>query len=452
MNSFPLFHKLNDKHCLIVGGGKVSLSRAETLSKSGVCIDIVSPEISDALLDIVDASKGHYYQLTFDECLRRNVLVNKSYFIIMAATDKPEVNVEVYQYAKEANILVNVASDQSLCDFIFPAIIERDPILIAVSNNGFSPVLTRLLKEKIELIIPKAYGDLSRFLGKYRETIKKIIPNAKKRVSFLEHIAKGSIAKAVLSGKVDIAEGMMQEKLSSYHPSLNTANQLEGSKTDFSPPLSYTEDEKSAVYKVIAERRDMRHFTNDSLDEKIFTRILAAAHMAPSVGLMQPWRFIRITDISIRRDVFQIVDKERLLTANALDTRKGEFLKLKVEGILQCAELVVAALPDKREQHIFGRRTLPEMDLASLSCAIQNMWLAARAEGIGLGWVSLFEPEVLMHLLNMPKGSWPVAILCIGHVDEFYEKPMLVMENWATEKPLEDMIFENSWQEPENAN
>lgn len=208
---------------------------------------------------------------------------------------------------------------------------------------------------------------------------------------------------------------------------------------------SYTEQEKTAVYKVMAERRDMRHFNHEPVDAKILQRILLAGHMAPSVGLMQPWRFIRITDRVKRQDLFNIVEKERVLTAKALGERKDEFLKLKVEGVMQCAEVIVAALPENREQYIFGRRTMPEMDLASISCAIQNMWLASRVEGIGMGWVSLFEPADVMALLQMPEGSMPVAILCIGHVDEFYEKPMLVLEAWAKERPLTELVSENVW-------
>lgn len=209
---------------------------------------------------------------------------------------------------------------------------------------------------------------------------------------------------------------------------------------------SYSQSEKDAVYKAIAERRDMRHFNGKPMDSATFRKILSAAHMAPSVGLMQPWRFIHITDESKRKDIWQLVDNERQLTADAMGEKKEQFLKLKVEGVLQCSELLIAALPDKREEHIFGRRTLPEMDLASLSCAIQNMWLAARAEGIGMGWVSIFDPEELKNLLGMPSSSKPIAILCIGHVDRFYEKPMLLEEHWTTEAPLEDLVFENEWQ------
>lgn len=209
----------------------------------------------------------------------------------------------------------------------------------------------------------------------------------------------------------------------------------------------YSQLDREAIYRVIAERRDMRHFSSEPLDPEVLKRLFRVAHQAPSVGLMQPWRFLRITDRALREQLYTLVDAERCNTADALGKRRDEFLKLKVEGILDCAEVVVAALPNGREEHIFGRRTLPEMDLASLACAIQNMWLAARAEGIGLGWVSLFEPEALAKLLKMPTGSKPVAILCIGHVEGFYEQPMLVQEKWIEAAPMEQFIFENYWSE-----
>jgi 5,6-dimethylbenzimidazole synthase len=109
---------------------------------------------------------------------------------------------------------------------------------------------------------------------------------------------------------------------------------------------------------------------------------------------------------------------------------------------------LIAALCEQRDHYIFGRRTLPEMDLASLSCAIQNMWLAARAEGLGLGWVSMFEPEALKNLLNMPEDSRPIAILCLGHVEQFYDKPMLEQQHWEDRKNLNTLLFENTWNTP----
>ncbi len=208
----------------------------------------------------------------------------------------------------------------------------------------------------------------------------------------------------------------------------------------------YSDTERAAVYRVIAERRDMRHFLpNTVVEDAVLQRVLHAAHQAPSVGLMQPWRFIRITDAALREQMHVLVDAERQTTAQALGERETEFLRLKVEGIRDCAELWVAALMDRRESHIFGRRTLPEMDLASVACAIQNMWLAARAEGLGMGWVSLFDPQALASLLDIPAGGKPVAILCLGQVEEFYAAPMLQLEGWRTPQPLHEMLCENSW-------
>ena len=214
---------------------------------------------------------------------------------------------------------------------------------------------------------------------------------------------------------------------------------------------SYPDQDKEAIYKVIAERRDMRHFLPHPISPELLTKLLHAAHHAPSVGLMQPWRFIRISSTDIRKAIHQQVNEERAKTAEAIGEyetteRMAEFMRLKVEGILDCGELLVATLCDDREKHIFGRRTLPEMDLASVSCAIQNIWLAARAEGIGMGWVSLFDPEKLATLLKIPKGAKPIAILCLGYVNNFYKEPMLVEEGWSEEKPLAEMLMENQWE------
>jgi 5,6-dimethylbenzimidazole synthase len=208
---------------------------------------------------------------------------------------------------------------------------------------------------------------------------------------------------------------------------------------------AFSADERAAVYRAIAERRDMRHFCGGSVAPELLARLLEAAHHAPSVGLMQPWRFIRISDRVLRGQIQAQVEAERIRTAEALGERSDDFMKLKVEGINDCAEVLVAALMDDREKHIFGRRTLPEMDMASLSCAIQNLWLAARAEGLGMGWVSLFEPQALADLLHMPEGSKPLAILCLGPVEGFYPAPMLVLEGWAQARPLQELVFENTW-------
>ena len=208
---------------------------------------------------------------------------------------------------------------------------------------------------------------------------------------------------------------------------------------------AFSPEERAAVYRAIAERRDMRHFAGGEVAPELLTRLLQAAHQAPSVGLMQPWRFIRITRPELRERIHGLVEAERVRTAEALGERSDEFMRLKVEGIRDCAELLVAALMDGREAHVFGRRTLPQMDLASLACALQNLWLAARTEGLGMGWVSLFDPLELAQLLGMPAGSQPVAVLCLGPVSEFYDKPMLVQEGWAREQALDELVFGDQW-------
>jgi 5,6-dimethylbenzimidazole synthase len=208
---------------------------------------------------------------------------------------------------------------------------------------------------------------------------------------------------------------------------------------------AFSPEERAAVYRAIAERRDMRHFAGGEVAPELLARLLQAAHQAPSVGLMQPWRFIRITRPELRESIHALVEAERVRTAEALGERSDEFMRLKVEGIRDCAELLVAALMDGREAHVFGRRTLPQMDLASLACALQNLWLAARAEGLGMGWVSLFDPLELAQLLGMPAGSQPVAVLCLGPVSEFYDKPMLVQEGWAREQALDELVFSDQW-------
>jgi 5,6-dimethylbenzimidazole synthase len=209
---------------------------------------------------------------------------------------------------------------------------------------------------------------------------------------------------------------------------------------------AFSDAERAAVYRAIAERRDMRHFSGGTVAPEVLARLLEAAHHAPSVGLMQPWRFIRITRPELREAIYGLVEAERVRTAEALGQRADEFMRLKVEGVRECAELLVIALGDQREAHIFGRRTLPEMDLASVSCAIQNLWLAARAEGLGVGWVSLFEPQALADLLHLPAGAKPVAVLCLGPVPAFYPTPMLQQEGWATPRPLHELLFTDTWE------
>ncbi|MDK9723882.1 MAG: 5,6-dimethylbenzimidazole synthase [Sterolibacteriaceae bacterium MAG5] len=207
----------------------------------------------------------------------------------------------------------------------------------------------------------------------------------------------------------------------------------------------YPESDIAAVERAIAERRDIRHFVPGGLPAGLLERLVAAAHLAPSVGYMQPTRFVRIAEPARREALWRIVEAERHATGDALSSRNAEFMTLKIEGIREAAEVLVVALMPGREAHIFGRRTLPEMDVASAACGIQNMWLLARAEGIGLGWVSFFDPDAVAELLEMPAGARPIAILCIGPVAEFPPQPLLETLGWGRRLPLEDVLFEDRW-------
>ena len=213
----------------------------------------------------------------------------------------------------------------------------------------------------------------------------------------------------------------------------------------YSSSPDFSETERAAVYRAIDERRDMRHFAGGQVAEDVLLRLLRAAHHAPSVGMMQPWRFIRVQNRAMRERIHALVELERQRTAEALGERKDEFMKLKVQSVLDAAEVLVITMPPGREAHVFGRRTLPEMDIASAACAVQNMWLAARAENLGLGWVSLFDPAELARLLQMPEGSHPLGVLCLGPVQAFYAEPMLQQEKWAKRAPLQDMLMDEVW-------
>ncbi len=208
---------------------------------------------------------------------------------------------------------------------------------------------------------------------------------------------------------------------------------------------NFSATERETLYRVIHARRDMRHFSGGQVADDVLARILEAAHAAPSVGYMQPWRFVRITKPELRAQLLTLVEEEKQRTSEALDKRKAEFMRLKVEGIQDCAELLAVVLaPD--DGTVFGRRTMAEeMALCSVSCAIENMWLAARAENLGMGWVSFFEPADVADLLACPTGAKPIALLCLGPVTDFYDKPMLETAGWREREMLDVVLAENQY-------
>ncbi|WP_395450252.1 5,6-dimethylbenzimidazole synthase [Aminobacter sp. UC22_36] len=201
---------------------------------------------------------------------------------------------------------------------------------------------------------------------------------------------------------------------------------------------------QDAVYRAIFTRRDVRsHFLPDPIGDEVLVRLLLAAHHAPSVGFMQPWNFIVIRDRQRRehvRDLFFAARQQEL--PEIAEERRELYRKLKLEGICESPlNLVVTCDRSRSANSPLGRWHNPEMDLYSTVCAVQNFWLAARAEGVGVGWVSILDREALKQLLGIPDHVVPVAYLCVGHVSEFAQKPDLERHGWGSRLPLADLIM-----------
>jgi len=210
----------------------------------------------------------------------------------------------------------------------------------------------------------------------------------------------------------------------------------------------YDDAQRAAVRRVIAERRDIRRFRPDPVPDAVLRQVLEAAHQAPSVGLMQPWRLIVVSEASRRSAVRLLAQRERLRQADRFDARARHFLDQKVEGIVEAPlGIVVCCDHGPPDAEVLGRGTIPETDVYSTACAIQNLWLAARAEGLGVGWVSFYRPDDLRALLAIPARVDPIAYLCLGWPDERPERPGLEAAGWSSRMPLGDVVMRETWEE-----
>jgi 5,6-dimethylbenzimidazole synthase len=210
----------------------------------------------------------------------------------------------------------------------------------------------------------------------------------------------------------------------------------------------FSQDEKNGFYKAVFSRRDVRsHFTSEPIDDKILSRILNAAHHAPSVGFSQPWNFILVKSLETRDKIKKSFDAERIRSSNLIeDPKRSKYLALRLEGIIDSAvNVCVTYDPSKFGPFVIGRSSIPETGIYSVCCAIQNLWLAARTEGIGLGWVSILSNDELKKTLEIPEHVVPVAYLCLGHVSEFAQKPDLETAGWLPRLDLKDVVFYEKW-------
>jgi 5,6-dimethylbenzimidazole synthase len=215
----------------------------------------------------------------------------------------------------------------------------------------------------------------------------------------------------------------------------------------------FTDEEKKGLYKAIYSRRDVRsHFTSRSIKDEILSRILNAAHHAPSVGFSQPWNFILIKDTSTKKKIKDSFEEEKNRSSKLVEEpKRSKYLSFKLEGILESPiNLCVTYDPSKFGPFVIGRSSIPEAGLYSVCCAIQNLWLAARTEGVGLGWVSILSNDILKEVLELPEHVVPIAYLCLGYVDEFAQKPDLETAGWLPRLDLKDVVYFEKWQDTKN--
>ena len=213
-------------------------------------------------------------------------------------------------------------------------------------------------------------------------------------------------------------------------------------------PHGFPDEQREGLYRAIRERRDVRsQFLPDPIAPEVLARMLRAAHHAPSVGFMQPWDFLVIDSVEIKRAVKALYDKANADAAtHYVDERAALYRRLKLEGIVDSPiNLCITCDRTRGGPHVLGRNTMLETDLFSTCLAVQNLWLAARAEGIGVGWVSIVDPAQLADTLGLPAHVQPVAYLCLGHVSEFLPRPELEIAGWRARLPLEQLLHGNTW-------
>lgn len=214
------------------------------------------------------------------------------------------------------------------------------------------------------------------------------------------------------------------------------------------PAADFNDDERAAVYKAIYSRRDVRdQFLSKPIADDVLLRLLDAAHHAPSVGFMQPWNFITIRDVARKNEVYSAFAKANQ-EAKALfqDDRRALYASLKLEGILKApVNLCITCDRTRGGTVVLGRTHNLQMDVYSTVCAVQNLWLAARAEGIGVGWVSIYHDSDMRQILGIPDHVEIVAYLCLGYVDELFDAPELEKKGWRKRIQLQDLIYEEGW-------
>ena len=212
--------------------------------------------------------------------------------------------------------------------------------------------------------------------------------------------------------------------------------------------MNFTPEQRDAVYEAIRNRRDIRSFLSTPLEEEKVQRILLAGHHAPSVGFMQPWDFILITSPDIKNRLADAADRERraLSIHFAAEGREPQFLSLKVEGLRDAPlTICITCDPTRGGDHVLGRNSIPETDILSVACCIQNMWLASYAEGIAMGWVSFYKKQDVRRILEIPPHIDPIALLSFGYTEDYPKRPILETSGWAKRHAFDKLLHKETW-------
>lgn len=210
----------------------------------------------------------------------------------------------------------------------------------------------------------------------------------------------------------------------------------------------FSDADRAVIYRNILARRDVRgQFLPDPVPDDMLARILTAAHFAPSVGFMQPWSFVLVRDAAVKQRVHEAFTTANAEAADMFEGEQREVYKtLRLEGIVEAPiNLCITCDRDRAGPVVIGRTHIKAMDIYSSVCAVQNLWLAARAEGLGVGWVSIFKQSAIREILQLPERIMPVAYLCIGKVSHFFDKPELEAAGWRQRLPLDELLHFDTW-------
>ena len=216
--------------------------------------------------------------------------------------------------------------------------------------------------------------------------------------------------------------------------------------------VAFTDAEREAVYKTIYARRDIRRFRDDPIPEEVLERLLQAAHHAPSVGFSQPWDLVVIRNDETKAEIASIAERAIAAAREGYEEpRRSEFADLKLEGIRESPiNICVTCDPTRGAPHVLGRNSMKRTDVYSTCLAVQNLWLAARAEGVGVGWVSVLYPYEVQEVLDIPPHVKPIAYLCLGYPEDgFPEEPVLQQEGWRERLDMETLVHEERWEDDE---